>query len=79
MVQLPPAEWNLRRPRHKGLDLRARPSYRHGKEGIDLERTIVTELVPEDGLPSADELNDILAPEHVTRPRRFRSKGHAEG
>jgi aspartate ammonia-lyase len=37
----------------------------------------VTELVLEEGLLSADELNDILMPENMTRPRRFERKGHA--
>jgi aspartate ammonia-lyase len=34
----------------------------------------VTELVLEEGLLSADELNDILMPENMTRPRRFERK-----
>jgi len=38
----------------------------------------VTELVLEEGLLTADELNDILTPENMTRPRRFERKGTAE-
>jgi aspartate ammonia-lyase len=34
----------------------------------------VPELVLEEGLLSADELDDILAPENMTRPRRFERK-----
>jgi aspartate ammonia-lyase len=35
----------------------------------------VPELVLEEGLLSADELDDILTPENMTRPRRFERKG----
>lgn len=37
----------------------------------------VTDLVLQEGLLSADELNDILLPENMTRPRRFERKGGA--
>ncbi|HEU0306694.1 MAG TPA: aspartate ammonia-lyase [Lysobacter sp.] len=39
----------------------------------------VTELVLEEGLLTADELNDILTPENMTRPRRFEHKDRAKG
>jgi aspartate ammonia-lyase len=37
----------------------------------------VTELVLEEGLLSADALEDILRPENMTRPRRIERKGDA--
>ena len=36
----------------------------------------VTELVLEEGLLTLADLDDILAPEHMTRPRRFESRGN---
>jgi aspartate ammonia-lyase len=42
-----------------------------------VSRRSVTELALEEGLLSADELNDIFMPENMARPRRFERKGNA--